>query len=123
MKQQYHIYLFEPCPIIATGISTSLHEIACRAHSGSLLPAPEHHELALFSDIAIISLSPASFAPVISSAAQLHWQFELPIIWTSAVPLTAYPDHYMFHQGFPILYKPFTSYQLKKRLRLELAHL
>ncbi|WP_421947914.1 hypothetical protein [Phaeodactylibacter xiamenensis] len=72
---------------------------------------------AIESDLAIVAITPQYINKLLFLATQLHWQFELPVIWSSTLPIGTVGSHYMLEQDFPILHKPFSENQVKRVIR------
>jgi hypothetical protein len=125
MKKPFSVYLIEPCPLIAAHLSACIVEMGGAVyHSKScFLPEKElsndalNSLRAIESDLAIVAVAPQHINKLLFLAAQLHWQFELPVIWSSTLPIGTAGGHYMLEQEFPIIRKPFSEYQVKSIVR------
>jgi two-component SAPR family response regulator len=125
MKHRFKVYLIEPCPVIAAHLSACIVEMGGAVyHSKScFLPEKELSNDALNplraieSDLAIVAVAPQHINKLLFLAAQLHWQFELPVIWSSTLPIGTVGSHYMLEHYFPILHKPFSENQVKRVIR------
>lgn len=125
MKHRFKVYLIEPCPVIAAHLSVCIEEMGGAVYhsksyhiSSKRLPTNALNPLrAIESDLAIVAITPQYINKLLFLATQLHWQFELPVIWSSTLPIGTVGSHYMLEQDFPILHKPFSENQVKRVIR------
>lgn len=131
MKKRFNVYLIDPCPITAAHLSACIMELGGKVyHSESYYLSNDGFPTnvlnpyrAVESDLAIITIAPHRTSKYLFLANQLHWIFELPVIWISNFLIETDQSHYMFNQGFPIIRKPFSEYQVKRTIRDTLSRM
>lgn len=125
MNPRFKIYLIEPCPVTAAHLSVFVRGMGGSVYhannyylSNTGLPAAHLNACeAIESDLAMVAITPHQKNKALSLATLLHWKFELPVIWSSTLPIETDRRHYMLEQDFPIIRKPFSEYQVKKIIR------